>query len=265
VSAAATTARPHRAAPLAALTDIGVVTARNLRRIVRTPQLLYFASIQPIIFLVLFRYVFGGAIHVPGYTYANYLLPGLIIEATLFGATTAVALATDLSSGLVDRFRSLPIARSAVLVARTLADLCRTIGVIAIVIGAGYVVGFRFHTGAPAALAAVGLALAFAYAYSWLLAVIGLAVGEAETAQLVSTLPILIFIFASSLAVPVDTMPGWLQAFARNQPVSVTIGAVRALTQGGPAWHWAWQSLAWTAALLVILVPAAVGLYRRRQ
>jgi ABC transporter DrrB family efflux protein len=263
MTAGSATAQPHRAAPLAALADIGVVTTRNLRRIVRTRRLLYFASIQPIIFLVLFRYVFGGAIHIPGYTYADYLLPGLIIEATLFGATTAVALATDLSSGLVDRFRSLPIARSAVLVARTLADFCRTMGVVAIVIAAGYLVGFRFRDGATAAVAAIGLTLAFAYAYSWLLAVIGLAVRDAETAQLVSTLPILIFIFASSLAVPVDTMPGWMQAFARNQPVSVTINAVRALTQGGPAWHWAWQSLAWTAALLVILIPTAVGLYRR--
>jgi ABC-2 type transport system permease protein/oleandomycin transport system permease protein len=249
---------------MATLTDIGVVTVRNLRRIVRTPQLLYFASIQPIIFLALFRYVFGGAIHVPGYTYADYLLPGLIVEATLFGATTAVALATDLSSGLIDRFRSLPIARSAVLIARTLADFCRTLGVVAVVIAAGYAVGFRFHNGTVAALAAIGLVLAFAYAYSWLLAVIGLAVRDAETAQLVSTLPILIFIFASSLAVPVDTMPGWMQAFARNQPVSVTINAVRALTQGGPAWHWAWQSLAWTAGLLIVLIPAATGVYRRR-
>jgi ABC transporter DrrB family efflux protein len=263
VTAGPAAARWH-AGPLAMLTDTGIVTVRNLRRIVRTPQLLYFASIQPIIFLILFRYVFGGAIHVPGYSYADYLLPGLIVEATLFGATTAVALATDLSSGLVDRFRSLPIARSAVLVARTLADFCRTIGVVAIVIAAGYAVGFRFHNGAAAALAAIGLVLAFAYAYSWLLAVIGLAVRDAETAQLVSTLPILVFIFASSLAVPVDTMPGWLQAFARNQPVSVTINAVRALTQGGPAWHWAWQSLAWTAALLIVLIPAATGLYRRR-
>lgn len=173
-----------------------------------------------------------------------------------------MALATDLSSGLVDRFRSLPITRSAVLVARTLADFCRTIGVVAIVIGAGYLVGFRFSNGVAPALAAIGLTLAFAFAYSWLLAVIGLTVGDAETAQLVSTLPILIFIFASSLAVPVDTMPGWMQAFARNQPVSVTIDAVR--VQGGPVWHWAWQSLAWTGALLVVLIPVAVRLYRTR-
>ena len=110
------------AAPLNLLADVGIVTMRNVKRIVRTPRLLYFASIQPVIFLILFRYVFGGAIRTPGYTYADYLLPGLLVEATLFGATTAVALATDLSGGLVDRFRSLPIARSAILIARTLAD-----------------------------------------------------------------------------------------------------------------------------------------------
>lgn len=245
-------------------TDTAIITGRNVKRIIRTPRLLYFASIQPVIFLILFRYVFGGAIATPGYSYANYLLPGLLVEATLFGATTAVALASDLSGGLVDRFRSLPVARPAVLIARTLADFCRTIGVVAIVLAAGSLVGFRFSNGALAGAAAIGLVLAFAYAYSWLLAVIGLAVRDAETAQLASTLPILIFIFASSLAVPVDTMPGWLQAFARNQPVSVTIDAVRALTQGGPAAHWAWQSLAWTAGLLIVLIPAATVLYRRR-
>jgi len=259
------TAQPvSSAAPLHLLADVRIVTGRNVKRIVRTPRLLYFASIQPVIFLILFRYVFGGAIRTPGYTYADYLLPGLLVEATLFGATTAVALATDLSGGLVDRFRSLPIARSAILIARTLADFCRTIGVVAIVLAVGSLIGFRFNNGIVAGFAAIGLVLAFAYAYSWLLAVIGLAVKDAETAQLVSTLPILIFIFASSLAVPVDTMPGWLQAFARNQPVSVTINAVRALTQGGPAAHWAWQSLGWTAAFLIVLIPTAIALYRRR-
>jgi ABC-2 type transport system permease protein/oleandomycin transport system permease protein len=151
-----------------------------------------------------------------------------------------------------------------VLIARTLADFGRTIGVVAIVLVAGSLVGFRFRGGVIADLAAVGLVLAFAYAYSWLLAVIGLAVKDPETAQLVSTLPILIFIFASSLAVPVNTMPGWLQAFARNQPVSATINAVRALTQGGATGHWAWQSLGWTAGLIIILVPVATILYRRQ-
>jgi ABC-2 type transport system permease protein/oleandomycin transport system permease protein len=246
------------------MADIRIMTVRNIRRILRTPRLLYFASVQPVIFLVLFRYVFGGAISTPGLTYANYLLPGLLVEATLFGATTAVAIATDLSGGLVDRFRSLPVARSAVLIARTLADFCRTIWVVAIVLVVGTAVGFRFHNGALPGLAAIGLVLAFAYAYSWLLAVIGLAVRDPETAQLVSTLPILIFIFASSLAVPVDTMPGWLQPFARNQPVSVTINAVRALTQGGPVNTWAWQSLGWTAGFLIVLIPVATALYRRR-
>ena len=155
------------AGPLTFLTDTGIITLRNIRRILRTPRLLYFASIQPVIFLILFRYVFGGAISTPGYSYANYLLPGLLVEATLFGATTAVALATDLSGGLVDRFRSLPVARPAVLIARTLADFGRTIGVVAIVLAVGSLVGFRFTNGALAGAAGIGLVLAFAYAYSW--------------------------------------------------------------------------------------------------
>jgi ABC transporter DrrB family efflux protein len=266
------TAAPHAAAPLTFrttgpltfLTDTGIITLRNVRRMVRTPQMLYFASIQPVVFIIVFRYVFGGAIRTPGYTYANYLLPGLLVEATLFGATTAVALATDLSGGLVDRFRSLPVTRPAVLIARTFADFCRTTVVVAVVLAVGSLVGFRFNNGALAGAAAIGLVLAFAYAYSWLLAIIGLIVKDAETAQLAGTLPILIFIFASSLAVPVATMPGWLQAFARNQPVSITMNAVRVLTQGGPTAHWAWQSLAWTAGLLIVLIPAATALYRRR-
>jgi ABC transporter DrrB family efflux protein len=250
--------------PLTFLSDTRLITLRNVRRMARTPQMLYFASIQPVVFLVVFRYVFGGAIRTPGYSYTDYLLPGLLVEATLFGATTAVALAADLSGGLVDRFRSLPVVRPAVLIARTVADFFRTTVVVGIVLGIGSLVGFRFNNGATDGIAAIGLVLVFAYAYSWLLAVIGLAVRDAETAQLAGTLPILIFIFASSLAVPVDTMPGWLQVFARNQPVSVTMNAVRALTQGGPAAHWVWQSLAWTAGLLIVLVPAATVLYRRR-
>jgi ABC transporter DrrB family efflux protein len=251
--------------PVATAREILVVTRRNLRRIGRTRRLLYVASIQPITFLLLFRYVFGGAVDTPGMSYANYLVPGIFLQATLFGSTTAVALATDLSGGLVDRFRSLPIARSAVLVARTLADLSRSLFAVLLVTGVGFLVGFRFNNGVAGALGALGLVLVFAYAYSWFLVIIGLGARDAETAQLVSTLPVLILLFASSLAVPVDTMPGWLQPFARNQPVSVTVDAVRALTQGGPIWHSAWQSLAWSAAIVATCVPLAVSRYRRRN
>ena len=228
------------------------------------PQLLYFASIQPILFVLLFPYAFGGAIATPASrSYVNYLLPGLVREATIVRRHHR----GRARHGPVRRARRpvpLPAHRPPRRPGRPHpADLCRT--------PSSWPSSWPsaprrlpVQQRRPAGAAAIGLALAFAYAYSWLLAIIGLAVKDAETAQLAGTLPILIFIFASSLAVPVGTMPGWLQAFARNQPVSVTMNAVRALTQGGPAAHWAWQSLAWTAGLIIVLIPAATALYRRR-
>jgi ABC transporter DrrB family efflux protein len=213
--------------------DTAVVTKRNLRRIVRTPRLLVVSSIQPVMFVLLFRYVFGGAIRTPGVGYADYLLPGILVQATLFGATTAVALATDIASGMIDRFKSLPMARSTVLAARTIADLARGTVVVLLVLAVGTLVGFRFHNGPLPALAALALVLLFGFAYSWAAAWIGLIVKDPEAAQLAAYLPVFPLIFASSAFVPIDTMPGWLQAFARNQPISVTVNAVRALTQGG--------------------------------
>jgi ABC transporter DrrB family efflux protein len=243
--------------------DVWVITRRNIKRIVRTPQLLAFASIQPVIFVILFRYVFGGAIHAPGMSYADYLMPGIFIESMLFGTTTAVALATDLRSGIVDRFRSLPISRAAVLFARTLADLTRNVVVLAILVAVGTAVGFGFHNGAGPAIAALALVLVISFVYCWVLATVGLVVKDPETAQVMSTLTIIPFIFGSSAFVPVATMPGWLQAFAANQPVSVVVNAVRALTQGGPVYHWLWLSAAWFGTLLIVFVPLAVSRYRR--
>lgn len=245
------------------LHDVWVITRRNVKRIVRTPQLLAFASIQPVIFVILFRYVFGGAIHAPGMSYADYLMPGIFIESMLFGTTTAVALATDLRNGIVDRFRSLPISRAAFLFARTLADLTRNVVVLAILVAVGTGVGFGFHNGPGPAIAALVLVLAISFVYCWVLATVGLVVKDPETAQVMSTLTIIPFIFGSSAFVPVSTMPGWLQAFAANQPVSVAVNAVRALTQGGPAYHWLWLSAAWFGALLIVFVPLAVSRYRR--
>jgi ABC transporter DrrB family efflux protein len=262
-----TVARPPATSALVALRhdlrDVWVITRRNIKRIVRTPQLLVFASIQPVIFVVLFRYVFGGAIHAPGMSYANYLMPGIFVESMLFGATTAVALATDLRSGIIDRFRALPIARSAVLFGRTLADLGRNVAVLAILVAVGTLVGFRFNNGVLPAIGALGLVLAISFVYCWVLATVGLVVNDPETAQIMSTLTVIPFIFASSAFVPVATMPGWLQAFANNQPVSVIVNAVRALTQGGPLHHWLWLSAAWFGGLLVVFVPLAVDRYRR--
>jgi ABC-2 type transport system permease protein/oleandomycin transport system permease protein len=252
-----------RPARFAVARDIAVVTRRNLRRIRRTPRLLVASSIQPIMFVLLFRFVFGGSISVPGVSYIDYLLPGIFITTTLFGATTAVAMAADLTGGMIDRFRSFPMARSAVLVGRCVADLVRTVLVVALVLVVGTLIGFRFHNGVLPALAAIGLVLAFSFAFMWLYALVGMLVKDPETAQLAAVVPLFPFVFASSVFVPVQNMPGWLQAFARNQPVSVTVYAVRSLSEGGPIAHYAWQSGAWIVGFVVVFGWLAVRAYRR--
>jgi ABC-2 type transport system permease protein/oleandomycin transport system permease protein len=248
-----------------AVEDTLAMTWRGLLTYLRVPQLLVFSTIQPVIFVLLFRYVFGGVVQgdisVP---YVDFLLPGVFVQMTVFGAmTTAVGLATDLKSGLLERFRSLPMARSAVLAGRTSADLFRNVFVIVLVMLVGFAVGFRVHTSVVAALAGMGLVLLFAYSLSWVFAGMGLAVGDPETAQ-AATFPIVApLVFASSVFVPVEKMPGWLQPFAEHQPVSVTASAVRALMIGGETAPYVWQSLAWIAAIIAVAAPLAVRRYRR--
>jgi ABC transporter DrrB family efflux protein len=240
------------------------VTGRNLRRIRRTPRLLVTSAVQPVLLVLMFRYVFGGAIRVPGGgSYTGYLLPGILVTTTLLGATTSVAMAADLASGMTDRFRSLPMARPAVLAGRCLADITRSLLVIALVLAAGTLLGFRFRNGALPALGAVGLVIAFGFAFTWLFALTGMLTGDPETAQIAAFLPLFPFIFASSVFVPVASMPGWLQAFAKVQPLSVTVNTVRALAEGGGIAHWAWQSAAWIAAFITVFGWLAVTRYRR--
>jgi ABC transporter DrrB family efflux protein len=253
-------ARPARR--LAVLADTAVITRRNLKRIRRTPRLLAVSSVQPVMFVLLFRYVFGGAIHAGGASYIDYLLPGILVTATLFGATTSVAMATDLAGGMIDRFRSLPMARTAVLAGRCVADVTRSVIVIALVLVVGTLTGFRFHNGVLPALGAIGLVLAFGFAFTWLYALVGMLVGDPETAQLAAFLPVFLLIFASSVFVPIATMPGWLQAFAKVQPVTVTVNTVRALAEGGAAAHWAWQSGCWIAGFIAVFGALAVRRYR---
>jgi len=257
-------ARPRPVTPRIALLDIGGITKRNLLRILRTPRLLVFSSIQPVMFVLLFRYVFAGAIHAPGGSYVDYLMPGIFVQTALFGgASTAVGLASDLQGGIIDRFRSLPMARSAVLAGRTIADLIRNILVVLLMVVVGVLVGFRFHGTIGTDIAGVAMVLLFGYAFSWVFAAIGLYVRDPETAQIAGFLPLFPLIFASSAFVPVASMPGWLQAFANVQPVSVTVDAVRALVTGGPVEHWLWQSLVWTAGILVVFALLAVCQYRK--
>jgi ABC-2 type transport system permease protein/oleandomycin transport system permease protein len=250
--------------PRIALLDIGAITKRNLLRILRTPRLLVFSSIQPVMFVLLFRYVFAGAIHAPGSSYVDYLMPGIFVQTALFGgASTAVGLASDLQGGIIDRFRSLPMARSAVLAGRTIADLIRNVVVLLLMVVVGVLVGFRFHGTVGTDIAGLAMVLLFGYAFSWVFATIGLIVKDPETAQVAGFLPLFPLVFASSAFVPVHSMPGWLQAFANVQPVSVTVDATRALVTGGPVEHWLWQSLVWAVGILVLFALLAVRQYRK--
>ena len=259
-----TTIEPIRLPRSATFVDAVVIARRNLIGIARTPQLLVFATIQPIMFVLLFRYVFGGAIDVPGVSYVDYLIPGIIVQTVVFGATsTAVGLSEDMSKGIIDRFRSLPMSRAAVLGGRTIADLVRNVFVVLLMIAVGTAVGFRFHNGFLPAVAAVFVALLLGYCLSWVFAFIGLTVADPESAQLAGFLPIFPLVFASSVFTSTESMPGWLQAFAEVQPITRAADTVRALTQGGPvAANLIW-TLLWSIAILAVFAPLAVRRYRR--
>lgn len=250
---------------IAGLRDTMAVAWRNLIGIKRVPQLLVFTAVQPVIFVLLFRYVFGGAVRsIPGVPYVDYLIPGIFVQTVVFGSiATAIGLAADLQNGLLERFRSLPMARSAVLTGRTTADLVRNIFVVMLLAAVGFAVGFRVHTNPMAFIGGLLLVLLFSYVLSWLFATVGLMVGEPESAQ-AAAFPIMApLVFASSVFIPIETMPSWLQGFAEHQPVSVTASAVRALAIGGETAPYVIQSLAWCFGLLLIFVPLAVSRYRR--
>jgi ABC-2 type transport system permease protein len=245
--------------------DALTIAWRNLLNIRRNPQLLVFATIQPIVFVLMFRYVFGGSITVPGYKhYVDYLMPGIFVQTVVFGAlTTGVGLADDLQKGLVERFRSLPMARSAVLVGRTLADLVRNIFVVLLMAAMGFLVGWHVGTNVIALVAGLSLVVLFAYSLSWVFAIVGMSVPDGETAQAAS-FPILApLVFASSAFVSVDRMPGPLRAFAKHQPVSIVVDAVRDLTHGGATTSDLLWSLVWIAVIIGICAPLAVAKYRR--
>jgi ABC-2 type transport system permease protein/oleandomycin transport system permease protein len=248
------------------LSDIWVMTYRNLLRYIRLPQLLAFSTIQPIMFVLLFSFVFGGAIDIPNLSYVNYLMPGILIQTVLFGSIqTGVGLADDLSKGMVDRFRSLPMARSAVLMGRTLSDMARNMFVVTLLVIVGYGIGLRFDTGVLPVIAGLSLVVLLGLAFSWISATIGLYVQDAEASQVASQIWIFPLIFASSAFVPPETMPAALKAFASVNPVTLTADAVRALTQsqGGALWPALGGSLAWIIVLLAVFMPLAVRRYRR--
>lgn len=249
------------------ISDTYQIVKRNVRRNFRTPQLLVFSSIQPVMFLLLFNYVFGGAVAAQSsIKYINFLLPGILAQTALFGAIqTGVGLAEDLGKGMIDRLRSLPMSRAAVLSGRTLADAVRNLIVIMIMGIVGTILGFRATEGIDGIIAATLLVLAFAFSVSWVSACIGLLLKDAETVQVAGFMWVFPLVFASSVFVPVQTMPSWLQTFASNQPVTQVVNAVRYLTRGNVpnGADYIWHSLIWIAVIIAIFAPLAVYLYRK--
>jgi len=245
--------------------DAMAITERDIIGLIRTPQMLVFATIQPVIFVLLWRYVFGGAIDPPGpIPYVDFLMPGIFVQTVVFGTFgTAVGLASDLKKGLLERFRSLPMARSAVMFGRTSADLARNAFAVVLMLAVGLAVGYRFHTSVPAFAGAMLLVVLFGYVFSWIMAALGLFTRDPESAQAAAFPLMAPLVFASSAFVPIQSMPGWLQAWAENQPVSVTANAVRAITLGQPYGHDLLKMLVWSAALLAIFVPLSVRTFRK--
>jgi ABC transporter DrrB family efflux protein len=258
---------PKPAALRSALTDARVVTGRNLRHFVRQPQLLIFSTIQPIMFVLLFAYVFGGAVKgsLPnGVEYIDFLLPGIFVQSVAFRATqTAVGLSEDLKRGVIDRFRSMPMARSAVLIGRTTADLVRNVLIVLLMTAVGYLIGFQFHAGLLNALACIAVVSAFGLALSWIFAFVALTVRGSEAAQSAGFVVIFPLVFASSVFVPVSTMPDWLRAVAEVSPVTLTTDTARTYALEGGVPGSLPEAAAWIVGLLAIFIPLCVWRYRR--
>jgi ABC-2 type transport system permease protein/oleandomycin transport system permease protein len=248
-----------------ALRSVALITERNVRASWRTPQyLLVKVVLQPVLFLLLFVYVFGGAIHVPEASYVDFLLPGILVQTAMFGGlNTGITLTQDLKSGLMDRFWSLPMSRFSLVIARVLTDTLLVAVGIAIMLVVGVLVGFRFHGSLPATLAAVAIAVVFAFATAWIGAAIGVAGRTPMMVQAVGVLIVFPLTFASSTFVPVATMPGWLHAFAERTPITLTVDSVRNLVLGLPLGGEINAMSIWIVAIVVVSVGIAGFFYRR--
>ena len=247
------------------IADSRIMATRQLRKVLRRPMYVVYLFVQPVIFVLLFRYVFGGAINTGRVSYVNYLMPGIIVMTAIFGAlTTGLGLTEDLKAGVVDRFRSLPIARSAVLIGRTAADLATNTVTLIVMLLIGVAVGFRPSQPVYQVALAFVLVLAFAYVFSWISAYIGMVVRDPETAQSVGFIWVFPLVFASSAFVPTASMPGVVHTFADVNPVTLTVNAARALTIGhGHALAPALGTIGWLGGLLLVFVPLAVRGFRR--
>jgi ABC-2 type transport system permease protein/oleandomycin transport system permease protein len=246
------------------VSDTMVIAERNLIRLPRAPELLLAFTIQPIMFLLLFRYVFGGAINTGNVAYVDFIVPGIIVQNIAFGGfVTALGLNEDMHKGLIDRFRSLPMARPAVLAGRTLSDIVTNSLSVAILLVTGLIIGFSFHTSALHVIAGIGLLLLFGYAFSWVFAFLGLLVSTPEAANSVGFIAVFPLTFISSAFVPVATMPAVLRAFAEVNPFTIVVDALRYLWIGVPAaGNYVWGAFAWAVAILAVFAPLAVARYR---
>ena len=253
------------------ITSTVTITRRAALRYVRTPQLIVMATLQMSLFFLIYRFMFGGAIRAGSIPYVDYLVPGFVATGVLFsGIGAAVAMAEDLEHGFIDRLRSLPIPRGSVLAARAIADTSILALASAVTVGIAFAVGFRLHGSVAEGLAAFGLVILFGFAFEWLFLTMGLLAGSAQAAQGMGMI-VFPLAFISSAYVTVASMPGWLQVFAKYQPLTPMVDAVRGLTLGShaaaelgrPASYYVTHALIWTAVILVVSVPLAVARYRR--
>jgi ABC-2 type transport system permease protein/oleandomycin transport system permease protein len=246
-------------------TDVAVIAERNLLRLPRAPELLLAFTVQPIMFVLLFNYVFGGAIRTPGYSsYADFLIPGIIVQNIAFGGfTTAIGLNEDLHKGLIDRFRSLPMARSAVLAGRTTADIFTNLLSMAILVITGFIIGFTFSTSAVEVVGGVALLVLFGYAFSWFFAWIGLLVRTPEAANSAGFIVVFPLTFISSAFVPVHSMPDGLRQFAEANPFTIVVNAMRHLWVGAPAGNYVWEAVLWSVGIFAVFSVLAVSKYRK--
>jgi ABC transporter DrrB family efflux protein len=257
-----------------ALADGAVMTKRNLLKITRLPDLLVFSTVQPIMFVLLFAYIFGSAVVIPGMSYREFLIPGIFVQTVIFGATiTGAGLADDIKKGIIERFRSLPISSSAVLVGRTTSDLLNNLLVVLIMAGTGLLVGWRIRSSVLEALAGFAVLLGFAYAFSWVMATVGLSVKSVEVVQNASFIVIFPLTFIANTFVPTDNFPAALKAFANWNPVSALTQAVRELfgntnpalpaPEAWPLQNAILVSVTWIVVILAIFIPLAISRYKK--
>jgi len=272
VTASASVTASAIAAPAGPIPSALSVGARTVRKFMRTPQLVVLGFVQGAMFLLSFRYVFGGAINVDGMPYVDFLVPGYVTTMVLFvGGGAAVGVAEDVSHGFFDRLRSLPIPRASIMAGRALADTLLVAWSLVLVTALGFAVGFRLHAPVTQALAAFGLCVLFGFAFEWVFILMGLLAGNVQAATGMS-MAVFPFSFVSSAYIPTSTMPSWLRGFAANQPVTMMVNAVRSLTNGPSvqsllhqdAAHFIWISLAWTAGIILVFAPAAAIKFARR-